>query len=266
MSKQNDRALRIYNEVLELDRLHYGLWQPDDELTIDNLKIAQERYESLLIDSIPQGVKSVLDVGCGTGIMSKRLIAEGYDVEGLSPDNNQQKLFTESLEVPFHHCIFEDFQPQKKYDCLIMSESAQYINLEKFFPAVSNALKANGHLIVCDYFVKNDASGILAKSGHNLENFLTRAKSAGFTIVQEKDITADVTKTLDIAKNFADKLFLAADIGTEKFRAKHPHLLRFLQWYFRKKIEKSKEQLALIDSVAFAENKSYNFFVFQSGA
>jgi len=43
MSKKDDRALRFYNEVLGLDSLHYGIWQPDDAVTIDNLRLAQTR-------------------------------------------------------------------------------------------------------------------------------------------------------------------------------------------------------------------------------
>ena len=40
MSKDYDRALHFYNEVLGLDKLHYGIWLADDELSLTNLKIA----------------------------------------------------------------------------------------------------------------------------------------------------------------------------------------------------------------------------------
>ena len=45
MSRKNDRALRFYVEVLDLERLNYGLWLEDDELSLTNLKKAQKRYE-----------------------------------------------------------------------------------------------------------------------------------------------------------------------------------------------------------------------------
>ena len=67
----NDRALRIYNEVLGLDRLHYGMWLEEDELSYENLKKAQIRYEDYLIENIPEGVKTILDVGCGSGAVTR---------------------------------------------------------------------------------------------------------------------------------------------------------------------------------------------------
>ena len=172
MSKSsNDRALRIYNEVLGLDRLHYGMWLPEDELTYDNLKKAQVRYEDFLIENIPDGVKTVLDVGCGTGVLSKKLLEAGYDVEGLSPDINQKKVFMENVKTEFHHSTFDKFEASKKYDCLIMSESAQYIKLARLFENAKQSLKKDGYLMICDYFRLENATGIHGKGGHYFHRF-----------------------------------------------------------------------------------------------
>ncbi|MCK5078017.1 MAG: class I SAM-dependent methyltransferase [Calditrichia bacterium] len=263
MSKSNDKALRIYHEVFELDRLHYGMWLPEEELSIDNLKIAQERYETYLKDNISEGVKTILDVGCGTGIMTKTLLDSGYDVEGLSPDINQKKIFTENLNVKFHHCAFREFSPNRQYDCLIMSESAQYLKIDKLFKVAKEALNENCYLMVCDYFVLNNAVGIFKKSGHNYEQFLNQAKDEGFTLVNEKDITNDVTKTLDMGKMCVEKLMLALEIVTEKIRRRHPHVTRFLKWKFRKKIEKYDKQIQLLDSQQFKNYKTYRYILFQ---
>ncbi|MBN1408772.1 MAG: class I SAM-dependent methyltransferase [Calditrichaceae bacterium] len=264
MSKSNDRTLRFYNEVLGLDRLHYGIWQPDDELTYDNLKKAQIRYEDFLIENIPEGVKTVLDVGCGTGVLSKKLLEAGYAVEGLSPDINQKKVFTENVKAEFHHSTFDKFEANKKYDCLIMSESAQYIKLHRLFENARQSLKQDGYLMICDYFRLEDASGIHGKSGHYFHIFKEQMQESGFKLITERDITDSVTKTLDIAKYFADRAILAADIGTEKIRRKHPHLSKFILWLFRNKIDKVNRQMELIDSKAFKQNKTYRFFLLQN--
>jgi 2-polyprenyl-3-methyl-5-hydroxy-6-metoxy-1,4-benzoquinol methylase len=263
MSKSNDRSLRIYNEVLGLDRLHYGMWLPEDELTYDNLKKAQIRYEDFLIENIPDGVKTVLDVGCGTGVLSKKLLDAGYDVEGLSPDINQKKVFTENVKAKFHHSTFDKFEAEKQYDCLIMSESAQYIKLPRLFENAKQSLKKDGYLMICDYFRLENAAGIHGKSGHYFHLFKEHLEQSGFKLINEKDITDSVTKTLDIAKDFANRAILAADIGTEKIRNKHPHLSKFILWLFRNKIDKLNKQMELIDSTAFKQNKTYHFLLLQ---
>ena len=235
MSKQNDRSLRFYHEVLGLEHLHYGLWTDAEVLSVEKLKEAQQRYEDYLIDNLPTGARRVLDVGCGTSVMSARLQKMGLEVEGMSPDITQKKNFSEKLNIPFHHCCFEDFSALKKYDCIIMSESAQYIPYEQLFKNAAHCVEGNGYLMVCDYFVLNNASGALAKSGHNLEKFMNSAAANRFKVIKQEDLTAKVSKTLDWARLYVDKTVLAFNIATEKFRTKHPYLTRLLFFLLRKK-------------------------------
>jgi len=261
---KNDRALLFYRDVLGLERLHYGLWLDDDELTMDNLKVAQLRYEDLLIDSIPDDAKSVLDVGCGSGELCLRLKEKGYDVEGLSPDLNQEKMFEEKVGTGFQYTRFEDFKPSRQYDCIIMSESCQYIPLDRLFVVALKALKPGGHLILCDYFVTDQNAGILSKSGHDYSAFIDTAKNSGLKIIERRDITKEAARTLDIAMLWADKILLGAEILTAKARARNPKLTRFLKWCFRKKIKKAFDQKPLLDSEKFCAAKRYEFFIFQA--
>lgn len=260
----NDTALRFYRDVLGLERLHYGIWNDDDELTFDALKKAQSRYEDYLLDNIPDGSSRVLDVGCGTGEMCVNLQKRGYDVEGLSPDRNQKRYFAEKLKVPFHHFRFEEFEPEEgKYDCIIMSESCQYIPVNRVFENASTALKPGGHLMVCDYFVTDHDAGVLSKSGHCHRSFLTEAEKSGYKIVKRRDITEETAKTLDMGKLLADRFLLAVDIFTERTREKHPVCYKFVKWLFRKKIKKMDDQLPLLDAKRFCEVKRYEFFLFE---
>lgn len=260
----NDTALRFYRDVLGLERLHYGIWNEGDELSFDALKAAQARYESFLLDSLPEDCETVLDVGCGTGEMCVSLQRRGYQVEGLSPDRNQKKAFAEKLNVPFHHSKFEDFDPAASaYDCIIMSESCQYIPIERVFSHASKALKGGGHLMVCDYFVTDHDAGILSKSGHCRAAFLQQAEQAGFRIAKHRDITVEAAKTLEMGRLIADRILLAADIFTERFRARHRWCYGFATWLFRKKIAKVRDQLPLLDAEKFCAAKRYEFFLFE---
>jgi len=266
MSTRDDRSLRFYNEVLGLERLHYGLWLLDDEISMDNLRKAQERYDNYLVDNIPDGVKSVLDVGCGTGMLTAHLMGLGYHVEGLSPDISQKKNFTDSINAPFHHLSFEHFSATDQYDCIIMSESAQYIRIPKLFENAHRSLKKGGYLMVCDYFVLPNASGELSKSGHDYDAFMAHIGSNGFTVVSEEDITERVTQTLDLAKLALDRILIAIEIGTAKFRAKHAYLWRCLLWLTTRPRNKLERQMQLLDPVEFVRNKTYRFFLLQANS
>lgn len=263
MSQANDRALRFYHEVLELEHLHYGFWNPEDDLTLENLRKAQQRFEDFLVDNIPQQVQTILDVGCGTSAMTRRLLASGKEVEGLSPDEHQKDIFTSELNVPFYHSTFERFTPSKQYDCLIMSESAQYIPYQQLFQNAKASLKPGGYLMICDYFITDDASGLFAKSGHNINKFMQEAEKTGFNTAKEEDVTDRVLKTLDLSMNLVNRTRIALDILTEKIRTKHPGLTKLVAWLMRKKIQKTEAQLDLLDSAKFKKYKRYQFVLFQ---
>ena len=69
-SKTDSRALRFYSDVLGLEHLHYGLWERDEELTLANLKAAQTRYQQAIIDLLPAPPARILDVGCGSNLLT----------------------------------------------------------------------------------------------------------------------------------------------------------------------------------------------------
>lgn len=264
MSRKDDRALRFYNEVLDLDHLHYGMWEKTDELTLANLKAAQRRYENFLLEQIPKNVKKVLDVGCGTSAMTQRMLGLNLEVHGLSPDETQRDNFTESLSLPFYHCLFEDFDSEETFDCLVMSESAQYIPLVRLFENAKTHLVPGGYILLCDYFVLDNAEGVMAKSGHNLSQFNEEILKHGFQVIEEHDITDRVTKTLDMGLLLGEKIIKALEIISEKPRREHPWVTRILFRLFRKKWQKINADRILLDSKAFKEQKKYLFMLLKA--
>ena len=111
MGKQNitefdglDLELFFCTEILKLHSLHYGYWEKGEKpteggkkLTLEWLRDAQQKYTDILVEAIPKSVKSILDVGCGIGDVSRALSKLEYDVTAISPDRNHVKYFENHL-------------------------------------------------------------------------------------------------------------------------------------------------------------------------
>lgn len=261
---QVNLPLRFGHEVLGLDHLHYGLWSEDDPLDLEGFKRAQQRYTEMLLDWIPEGVRSVLDVGCGTGATARELRDRGFVVEGLSPDPYQQKLFAQRVGRPFHLGRFQEFEPAAAYDLVLMSESSQYIWLDSLFPAVRRAAPT-GHLLVADYFTVDHDGSALAKSGHPLDAYLEAARRAGLELRRQEDVTERVLPTLDLARHWLDR-YVDPSLGmvAERLAEKYPRSFglgrRLLGRWAGRKLEAGRQQ---IDRAAFQRLKRYQFLLFR---
>ena len=73
-----DLGLLLFKNFLDTDYMHYGLFKDNLEAKITNLPKAQENYSELLLSKIPKDVKSILEVGCGSGRFAYNLHQKGY--------------------------------------------------------------------------------------------------------------------------------------------------------------------------------------------
>ena len=56
-------GLIIGKFCLKMEDLHYGYWTDDLPVEVQNLPKAQAQYTEVLIGNIPEGVRTILDVG-----------------------------------------------------------------------------------------------------------------------------------------------------------------------------------------------------------
>jgi len=217
------------------------------------------------VEEVTDGASRIADLfaGCGTFALCRRLRDAGYAAESLSPDRTQGERFRAELNLPFHACRFEHFEPGHRYDAILISESCQYVPLDRITDQVKRCLKPGGHWLICDYFVQDHAKGRIAKSGHRVSEFKSRARAAGFETVEEVDVTEAASRTLEIANDAIERMILGGEILTEKFRLTRPRLTWLIARLTRKKWKKLQEERVLIDPEAFRNNKRYLFIKYR---
>ena len=268
-----DHVLKLYSKTIQSSFLHYGFWDNPssvdlESMTLQEVKKAQTRYIENLSSFIPEDVKYILDVGCGIGGNTEFLMNSGYELEALSPDDFQKSVIKEKFasKVPFHHCKFENFQVEKKFDLILESESACYIKINEGFSKAREALRDGGYLLASDYFVhfKDTSKNPHLKSSHNLKKYLANAKEQGFELLREYDQTENTMPTLDYGKYFINR-FVEPTIDYISYSSKKsfPKMAPIIGSFISSKVDKKKNQLDLLDSNLFRKYRKYMIFLFK---
>ncbi len=252
--------------VLKLEHLHYGLWKKGLEPDLLNLHTAQEEYCRFVVSHIPAEVKSILDVGCGTGAFSKRLIDLGYKVDCVCPTEYQNELVEGLLggSSEIFKCKFEDIQTGKKYDMVMFCESFQYIDLDRVIDIAASLVRQGGFLLICDFFKKHSAVPGGLKGGHKLDKFMNLLGQSPFKIIEDIDITEQTAPNMDILDRATKEVMIPVVNAAERFfKSRHPIVLKILKWRYKKKIEKTEQKYLRGSRTGkdFAEHKTYRLFV-----
>lgn len=270
MKQRIDWGLKFWREIFKLESLHFGYWENIQEITLDNLRLAQKNYIQKLICLIPKNIKNVLDVGAGTGEVAKELISKNYYVESVSPDSYQQQIFLQKCpQIKFHLSKFEDLvlPENQKFDLILMAESCQYLNLDAALKNCQNLLNNNGTILICDYFRKQNIS--YYKTTHIWENFVTLAEKNNFKIIFEEDITKHTLPTLTLGNNYYVQYVLPIlEIISGYLSEKIPVVSKIVNFIFYKKIKKLKYYLYehtkdKLDTQKFLEFIQYKIIILQ---
>lgn len=235
-------GLRFMNFFLKTDYLHYGLWHNGLEVDIANLKAAQQAYSKFLAELIPSSTESILDVGCGSGRSAYELLEAGYRVDCISPS---QKLteFAEHLLGPRARLFkgrFEDVAIPDKYDLVLFSESFQYIKIEDAISRAVDHLNPNGHILVSDFFRRDDVPGRSPiGGGHSVRRFREVLTEHSMEVVLEKDITEQVAPTIDLVNAVTMEVVhpLYSDLGA-LLKDRFPGISKIARWKYKKKLKK----------------------------
>ncbi len=278
MAKKIDWGLKFYREVFRLDALHFGLWgesdasfytQPPQELSLENMRLAQKRYTENLISLMPSEVKSVLDVGCGSGSVSRVLKDKGFEVTAITPDEYQAEIFKEkNPDIDFRQVSFEEFKSDKPYDLVLFAESFQYMNLSSVLKKCVNAILSpdKGYILISDYFRKTPQKDYY-KTCHTEEDFLKEISRLNLSILEAIDITERVAPTLDLgAKIYKEYALPILEIISGYASEKIPLITRIASFVFSHHLKKIRSYLYermsdKLDSSKFRRLISYKVYL-----
>jgi SAM-dependent methyltransferase len=167
--------------------LHYGIFDGPGQ----SLVSAQERSTSILLSRLPAPPARLLDVGSGIGTTLQRLTALGYDVTGITPDDQQVAYIRERHGDAVRIVLtrFEDFQATEKFDALLFQESSQYIDHNALF---QHARELSDRVVVLDEFATREAGHL-----HQWLPFLEAARANGYRVEEELDFSAQAAPTPD---------------------------------------------------------------------
>lgn len=261
--------LLLARQLFHVDDLHFGLWADDLEVNLDNLGTAQEKHSELMISRIPEGARTILDVGCGVGKLAERLVDLGYEVEGVTPSAflaaEAHKLLGEDFRI--HVSRIEDLPIERQYDVVLFSESFQYVAMEEALAKCLALLEDGGHLLICDFFRKQDQGDSPAfNSGPYLSRFYEIVSQLPLELLEDIDITSECAPTMDLADDFAQNFFAPAwDLGRESLRGNYPRLGAILDWKLRKWTRKVERRYfgGALSGENFEKFKSYRLMLYR---
>lgn len=256
---------------LKLDHLHYGYWPEGLDVDIANLRLAQEEYVKFLLSQLPEGVKTILDVGCGAGRITRKLLSMGYEVDCVSPSTylTEQARQCVGEKSHFFTCKYENLETLKRYDLILFLESFQYIHLPKALDKTARFLKAGGHMLICDIFKKDVEGEGLQKGGHRLSHMFTCVEDTPFKLIKDIDITEQTAPTMDLLNDVLVNVGQPVmDSVTDLLADRYPTLYKLVNWKFHDDLEKVSKKYSGGSRTAeqFEKFKSYRLLLYQKDA
>ncbi len=99
----------------------------------------------------------VLEVGCGTGQLTRSLLARGLRVTALEPGDQLILLAEENLkaagDVEFVHARLEEAQlPRESYEAVFSASAIHWVDPDLGWRKIADALAPNGTLALIQYF------------------------------------------------------------------------------------------------------------------
>jgi len=257
-----DFEAMLSNVVYGHGYLHYGYFPdgPPATPSLQALGAAQQAWFERMVAEIPPQVRTILDVGSGTGANAAGLLARGYQLECLSPSTQLNAMARAKLpeSVPVHDIAFEDFDVPRQFDMCLFGESFHYLQLGPALSAIDRY--ATHSALLFGLFRRAGAKrGDDAAEGRRLSHaeFLEElARHPDWQIACDEDVTEAILPTfviLDHVKHAHIAPFLTR--FRREFRRSRPILGRLAEWGFGRRLDRMMQRPPRAGR--FAENWEY---------
>jgi SAM-dependent methyltransferase len=119
-------------------------------------------YPNALVDQACEvaGIRDgdrVLEIGCGTGQLTRGLLARGLRVTAFEPGDHLIRVAEENLkdvgDVEFIHARLEDVQPPREsYEAVFSASAIHWVDPDLSWRKIADALARHGTLALIQYF------------------------------------------------------------------------------------------------------------------
>lgn len=263
-----EAGYRVIRFTTGSEHLHYGRFEPDIPRDFRHLKAAQDRYLERLVELIPPTVKTILDVGAGSGKTAEMLLERGHKVDCVIPGGGLAEIAEARLgtRAGIHRGRFEDVDIPGRYDLVLFSESFQYIPPAAALTRSLGLLNRGGHILIADFFSRAPQPQSRIRGGHDFARWCEEYRRHPLDIVAEYDITEETAPLHDIIQTLSREVLAPLfEHGRIAAQTRWPVASRIGGWIFRRELKKFvKARLSSERTGAeFIRAKIYKIYLFR---
>jgi SAM-dependent methyltransferase len=196
----NVYAHSLYLQQGQVNYLHYGLVEENEDVWELGALAAQQRSTDLLLARLPPPPCRILEVGIGLGTLAALLMERGYQVTGICPDPYQIAIARQRIHSGFRlQCLtFEEFNTlEQSYEVILLQESAQYLKPLTLFNKAHHLLSEKGQLLIIDEIGLRRCPQDGLEGLPLLKYSLAQAERCGFKLLEQLDLSKKAAPTLD---------------------------------------------------------------------
>jgi SAM-dependent methyltransferase len=183
-------------------------------------------YPDALVDEACEvaGIRDgnrVLEIGCGTGQLTRSLLARGLRVTALEPGDQLIRLAEENLkdagDVEFVHARLEDAQlPRESYEAVFSASAIHWVDPDLGWRKIADALAPDGTLALIQYFGLQEQRSVDDQEAL-LSVLRMHAREIAATLPTYRDLDSTIAGVQERRGNVADVwAWLAShDIGRD---------------------------------------------------